>query len=59
MVCIRTCDKCGMMHVVGGKCRKPMTPKKMHKWAKKQLKSVAKFEKQSRKSMKKDKIRIA
>ena len=58
MVRISHCDKCGMSHIPGIKCPKPMTPERMHKWAKRRLKEIEEFEKASRKACKRDKRRI-
>ena len=54
MVCIRKCHKCGIDHIVGEKCPKPLTTKQMLKWVRNQLKVHRKADKEAEKGFRDD-----
>lgn len=54
MARVATCEKCGLVHLVGGECIKPTTPRSSAEWVEKQLRNLDEFERASEEAAKKD-----
>ena len=44
MSCLRVCNKCGTLHLVGGVCSKPLTEKEVKEWAEKKIRDIQEYQ---------------